>query len=229
MLKWYVEGKSGSRVRSPRCGATPSCSPLWERYRDEHSTCDVRPRRRLYDGPERAGARVNPSDRPGGRRAGPRPAGGLGRGLRPVGPVAQAQGPDGHPGATGTRLGGARLLRGRGFLRGPGGPLRPCAGLRPRGCLHRPGHAAGTGRTLGGDPHSPAMVRYPAAGGPRPGRTGAGHGSGSAGHDGIHRNRSGSTSQANTHGQAAGGRQGPHRRAAGGATLPPTLTHSRPA
>jgi hypothetical protein len=228
MLTRYVEGRSGSGARPTRCGATPSCSPLWERYRHEYSTSDVRPRRRFYDHPERAGAGFIPPDRPNHRRAGARPAGRLGRRLRPVGPVAQAQGAHVRPGGAGTGRRGLELLR---WLGGHGGPLRPCDGLRPHGRLHRPGHVAGTARSLGGDPHGPAMAGHPAAGGSGPGRTGAGHGSGPAARDGGRPSRTGSTGFLPTydHGQTAGGRQGPHRRAAGVAALPHPHTPGRPA
>lgn len=220
MLTRYVEGRSGSGARPTRCGAMPSCSPLWERYRHEYSTSDVRPWRRFYDGPERAGAGFIPPDRPGQRRAGARPAGRLGRGLRPVGPVAQAQGQNGRPGGAGT------ACRGPGLLRGLRGPLRPCDGLRPHGRLHRPGHASGTARPIGGDPHGPAMAGHPAAGGPGSGRAGAGHGSGPASRDG---GRTGSTGFPYPHDPAAGGRQVPHRRAAGITALPHAHTPGRPA
>lgn len=206
MLKWYVEGKSGSRVSSPRYGVSPSCSPLWRRYRHEHSTCHAGPWRRLYDDPERAWAGFIPSDRPGGRRTGPRPAGGFGRGLRPVGPVAQAQGPDGHPGGAGTTRREPRL---------PGGPLRPCAGPRPHGCLHRPGHAAGADRALGRDPHGLAMAGHPAAGGPGPERAGLWNQPDAAGLDGIHTRSTGLPYDHTTDGH-----QGPYRRAAGVTALP---------
>lgn len=228
MLKRYVEGRSGSGARPTRCRATPSCSPLWERCRYEYSTSHVGPRRRFYDNPERAGAGFIPPDRPCQRRTWARPTGRLGRWLRSVGPVAQAQGAGRRPSGAGTGRRGLELLRG---LRWHGGPLRPCDGLRPHGRLHRPGHAAGTARPLGRDPHGPAVAGYPAAGGPGHGRNGAGHGSGSIGHEGTRPNRTGSTGFLSTydHGQPAGGGQGSHRRAAGVTALPYAHTPGRPA
>lgn len=207
-------------MRPPRCGASPSCSPLWRRYRDEYSTSDVRPRRRFYDDPERAGARVNPPDRPGGRGAGARPAGGLGRGLRPVGPVAASQGPGGRA---------DRLATADGRAGGFGcGPLRPCAGPRPHGRLHRPGHAAGADRALGGAQVGPALAGRPAAGGPGPKRAGVGDTSGPAGRR-TRPGRTGSTGTTHTHDHTNSGHQGPHRRAAGGTALPHPYTSGRPA
>ena len=155
MPKRYVEGKSGSRVRPPRYGVSPSCSPLWRRYRHDCSTGNAGPWRRLYNDPERAWAGIIPSD---GFGSGARSAGGLGWGLRPVGPVAQAQGPSG-----GGRAGGPPPPRER---RRRGGPVRACGDAGPDGRVHPQRHLACQPGALRGDTLGVALAERTAAGGP---------------------------------------------------------------
>ena len=166
MPKGYVETKSGSRVRPPRYGVSPSCSPLWRRYRHDCSTGNAGPWRRLYDIPERPWAGFIPSVR--GQRgdellAGARSRRRLGRGLRPVGPVAATQGRGGlRPGRrSGDTPSGERYS----------GSFRACPGGRPHGRVHASGHTPGQPGAMRGDTLGPALAERPAAGGHRPGLT----------------------------------------------------------
>ena len=172
MVKRCVEGKSGSRVRPPRCGVSSSCSPLWRRCRHDYSPGDAGPWRRLYNDPERAWAGSDPSDggsRGGTGEPGTRSTGGLGRGLRPVGPMAATRG----------RCGGC-IGRSRGFRdlghRSPARPrpLRACVGPGTDGCVYPPGHAPGQSRSIRGAQDGIALASHPAAGGVRPGLAGLG-------------------------------------------------------
>jgi len=160
MVKWNVESRCGSRANPPRCRVSLSYSPQGRRSRHDDSTSNDRPRRRLHHKPECPRAWVNPAD---GfcewhrQRAGTRPGRRFGRGLRPVGPVAPALS-GGHRGLPGA--GQAHPAR--------VGPVRPCPGLGPDGCLYPPGHAAGPARASGRARHrfelvSPAARRPPGA------------------------------------------------------------------
>lgn len=162
----YVEGKSGSRVRPPRYGVPPSCSPLWRRYRHDCSAGNAGPWRRLYNIPERAWAGPGPAVR--GQRGhqllpGPRPRGGFGRRLRPVGPVAASRG-------------GSRRGSGRAGDATPGrrGLFRTRLGGRTDGRVHPSGHTPGHPRALCRTPVGPALAGLAAADGRRAGL--AGHG-----------------------------------------------------
>ncbi len=160
MPKRYVEGKSGSRVKPPRCGVSLSCSPLWRRCRHDCSLGNVGPWRRFYDDPERAWTGLDPAD---GLGSGARPAGGLGRGLRSVGPVAAPQG----------RCGGyVRQSWGTGGGDSPSagpGPLRACPGSSPDRRVHPPGHAPSHSRSISGSQNGIALASRPAASGARAG------------------------------------------------------------
>lgn len=152
-MDWrYVEGKSGSRANPPRYGVWPSCSPQRRRCRHDDSISNAGPWRRLHDDSERAWAGFDPSDRFSPRT---RPAGRVGRGLRPVGPMA-AEGRGGRFG--GTDGAGSTPPAGS-------GPFRPCAGPTPHRCLHPSRHTPSGHQPFGSDPYRPAMVVYPAASG----------------------------------------------------------------
>jgi len=220
MPKRYVEGKSGSRVRPPRYGVSPSCSPLWRRYRHDCSTGNAGPWRRLYDIPERAWPGFIPSVR--GQRgyqflSGARPGGGLSGRLRSVGPVAPSQGPCGY------------RANGRACDPPPGrrGPVRACAGAGPNRCLYRSGHTPGDSRAMRSTPLGDALAGLATAGRPRPGLAGYGDApvADALGRSGRRLDRCGHQSNQHGRGQGAGGR------AAGVTALPnphyPTL--GRPA
>ena len=220
MVWRYVEGRSGSRANPPRYGVCPSCSPQRRRCCHDDSASNAGPWRRLHDDPERAWAGFGPSDggctRDSGE-PGARSAGRVGRGVRPVGSVASAGFGGRHPGT-----GGAGHA-----LSASAGPLRPCAEPRTYRRLHRPWHAPGQHRPVGGDPDSPALAVYPAAGG-----TGAGHTCLGVQADapGRGRNRSGRRSPTSTsHAGIPHGCPGQAPRAAGGTALPHHPTVGRAA
>lgn len=214
MSRRYVEGMNGSRVKPPRCGVSSSCSPLWRRYRHDCSPSDAGPWRRLYDDPERAWAGIDPSD--GLNRGGPgaRPAGGVGRGLRPVGPVAGSEEPGG-------RGNGVRCTPSAGR-----GPVRACDGSRPDGRVYPPGHTPGQFRAVCRAQSGFALAKYPAASGPGPGFVGCGDAS-----DALDRDKPGPGRRGLQDKQPAptDSRQGAGRRAAGSAALPLYQTPGRPA
>ncbi len=157
MPKRYVEGKSGSRVKPTRCGASPSCSPLWRRYRHDCSTGNARPWRRLHNDPERAWAGIIPSDR---LRSRPRSAGGLGWGLRPVGPMAASQGRSG--GGSGFIEAGPDRVAASDRPR----PVRACLSSRSDGRVYTSRHAPGQSRAVCRDQVGLALAEHPAASGP---------------------------------------------------------------
>ncbi len=159
----YVEGKSGSRMKPTRCGASSSCSPLWRRYRHDCSTGNAGPWRRLYNDPERAWAGFDPSDRLSTRA---RPAGGLGRGLRTVGPVAPPQG------RCPSLVRRPRNPGGTDPLSANPGPLRACTSPRPHRRLHPPGHTPGQPWAGSGTQNSAALAKHPTARGTLPGLAG---------------------------------------------------------
>lgn len=223
----YVEGKSGSRVKPPRYGVSPSCSPLWRRYRHDCSAGNAGPWRRLYDIPECAWPGLIPSVRgQWGHEllSGARSRRGLSRRLRPVGPVAPSQGAGG-----GQRLGRADdPTRDRGYPGGPGGPFRARPGDGPDGRVHPSGHTPGQPGALRGTPLGTALVGLTAAGGRRAGL--AGHGDASVPDArrrsaGIHSSRHPQQRTRHSGDQGAGGR------ATGVTALPqpPYPTPGRPA
>jgi hypothetical protein len=216
MIWRYVEGRSGSRANSPRCGVLPSCSPLRRRCRHDDSTGNVGPWRRLHDDPERAWAGFSPSDRLG---AGARFTGRVGRGVRPVGPVA-ASGRGGRWRRSGGNSGGRSGEFGKsgGALPAGGGPFRPCAGPNPHRCLHRPGHAPGQPQPVGRDPHSPAMAGHPATHRSGLGRAGVGDTPISAGRDRSRSGRRGTADISDT--SIPRGRPGQAPRPAGDTAIP---------
>ena len=158
MPQGYVETKSGSRVRPPRYGVSPSCSPLWRRYCHDCSFSNAGPWRRLHDIPERPWTGLIPPVR--GQRghellSGARPGRRLGRRVRPVGPMARSQG--GCPGQRDGRAGDATPDR--------RGPLRACPVGRSDGRLYPSGHTPDQPRALRGDTFGPALAWLAAAGG----------------------------------------------------------------
>jgi hypothetical protein len=205
MTSRYVEGKSGSRVISPRCGASSSCSPLWRRYRHDCSLGNAWPWRRLYNGPERAWTGPDPSN---GICSGARPAGGFGRGLRSVGPVAPPQGRYGlsvrSSGATGISSAGRRSLR-------------ACAGPRPDRRLYLTGHVTGECSAVCRDQSSAALAKHPAAGGPGPGSMGYSHAFDSSANGGP---ITGRQEYQDKQPASSNRYQGPSHRPAGGRALP---------
>ena len=163
MVRRYVETRSGSRVMPPRCWGWPSCYPLWRRYCHERTPSDVRPRRRLHDQSECSGQGPDPAIRLGGggaKRPGPRPAGRLSRGLRPVGTLAQALGS------------GLAIFRRRPGHAPAGGPLR----ARPTDALGRRllpgGHTQRRPGTLGRLVRDLPLAEPSAAGDPSASPTG---------------------------------------------------------
>jgi len=166
MPKGYVETKSGSRVRPPRYGVSPSCSPLWRRYRHDCSTGNARPWRRLYDIPERPWAGYFPPVR--GQRghqflSGARSRRGLSGRLRPVGPVAATQGAGGV--WRGRRTDDQPRPWESGEPGGTGGSVRARAGDGPDRCVHPPGDSPGQPGALRGAAVGLALAGRAAAGG----------------------------------------------------------------
>jgi hypothetical protein len=149
----------------PRYGVSPSYLPLWRRYRDDCSPCYARPWRRFYDDPERAWAGIIPSDRLNRGGSGARPAGGLSRGLRPVGPMATSQG----------RPGGGQFWEGSGTPESGPGPVRACLGYGPDGRVYPSGHTPGQPSAVCRDQVSTSLAEHPAADGPRSGIADLGH------------------------------------------------------
>ncbi len=199
-------------MKPPRYGVSLSCLPLWRRCRHDCSPGDVGPWRRLYDDPERARAGFGPSD---GLHAGARPAGRVGRGLRPVGPVAASQG------------------RCRGFVGrsgGPGGiegsqsagrgPLRACADPGSYGRVYPPGHAAGQSHAVRGAQDGPALASHPAAGGGRAGLAGLGDAADTPARDTCNQPEPGRGEPRGKRGRKQINDQGACGRAAGATALP---------
>lgn len=216
-------------MKPPRCGVSSSCSPLWRRYRHDCPLGDVGPWRRFYDDPERAWAGFDPSDRLNRGGTGSRSAGGVGWGLRPVGPVAGSQEPGGRgngvrrtPGTWG--IGGAGEAGGTPSV--GGGPVRACDGSRPDGRVYPPGHTPGQPPAVCRAQSGVALAKYPAAGGPEPGFVGCGDAS-----HALDRDRPGPGRRGSQDKQPAptDGHQGADRRAAGTAALPLYPIPGRPA
>jgi hypothetical protein len=205
MTSRYVEGKSGSKVISPRCGASSSCSPLWRRFRHDCSLGNAGPWRRLYNDPERAWTGPDPSN---GLCTGARPAGGFGWGLRSVGPVAPPQGRCGF----GFRSSGAA-----GISSASRRSLRACASPRPDGRLYASGHVTGQRSAVCRDQSRTAMAKYTATCGPWPGSMGHSHAFDSSANSGPYTGRQESHDKQ----PASSNRyQGPSHRPAGGGPLP---------
>jgi len=157
MVKWYVEGKSGSRVRPPRYWVSSSCSPLWRRYCHDDSPGNAGPWRRFYDTAERSGAGSDPADRLIARA---RPPGRVGGRLRSVGPMAATQGRIGHSGGV------------RHTSKARCGPVRACASAKPDGRVHAFWHAQRRAGAVGGVVSRPAVAQPAAAGRPPAQRAG---------------------------------------------------------